>query len=819
MSLAEELDALAVLDALSGRTENPLAAAGFAKLTEGSVNNIGQVTSTGWTTVTEKQKAGFKYTGTLKSSAAEFAVLATFAVLPGANGQIVECGWLYPGEKYVAVWLERTSATTYNANFDPNAAGVGGFSFTGKTWAAGDRFALCYDAGSLKLMRKPTATGVWEEVGGKALTLTGTPERPYWDFQPGASSSSTAFRLTSFSAGTLASAVNMPTASASGTSSASATITVPTRVQLTGSVAGTSSAAAEPRVQPRLTGSVAGTSSAAAAIIVLEPPPPPLPRSTKPPLALAIEIETADGWLSRLDPSSDDASMRPQAISFSTQRGEGCGPGAFSVTRKVMRDYPDLNLIDTVRAIGMNGEVPYEGRNHDYARTNDPVQQFAVTLQGWYSAMKDRKFSEIYVDRELAGWSGPSTSRRAALAAAGYRMEAEPDTNGWQANGSIGPSIIFTFQRFDSASKELGEAWYWGGGPDLGEVVIDLVVITGAPDPSFVQAVWLSSDDLGTILGPISTSGKVSKNNMAAISGGSGKKFAVLGSEYAGTFTGDTNEIQAFANPRVFGAHNLTKQGPAGEESFLVSDMLEDIVTRFTALSWHPDNLRTNYGVRQAAFRGQYPDDAAKSLNDYHLLETGVFEDKLFRYWQADLTRPDWIVRTDDPGVRFTPLQGDSIDSFANGVEVTFTDFTGRTYTLYPSDFAELRDESETNPANRHGIDLWTDFTVPYPCLLADALQIGRAYLAEYNRPKAPGTISIAGGYIRDAERHWQQGWKPRASETIALVNHPNDAPRLITQTNWDQDSKVLRISVDNGYQLLQAYLARMANARSAANL
>jgi len=539
---------------------------------------------------------------------------------------------------------------------------------------------------------------------------------------------------------------------------------------------------------------------------------------TKPPLELDVEVETADGTLYRLDATSRRASKRPQSISHSTQRGEGCGPGSFKLTRETMRDYEDLGLIDTHRFVGKDGSVAYEGLNHDFGRTNDPVQQFLVTLVGWYAATRFRKFSEIYVDRSLANWGGPSTARRAQVIPAGYRFVAEPDINGWRGAGATAPGIVFTFNHFEASYIELQEAWYWGGGVDIGELRFDVATLSGgSPDTNWAECGFLSPDDVTSSVVASTPSHQEAVANLAAVANGAGYKYALLQDAYLGPSIGDYNIAHGALNPRIFGRHGLTKQGPAGEEGFFASDMLADIINRFTPLTWAGNP--TSYPIGQANFKGVKPDDAIKTLNDFDLLETAVYEEKKFLYYPADLTKADWIVRTDDPGVRFTPLQGDSIESFANGVEVTFTDFSGRTQTLYPSDFAELRDEAEGNPANRHGVDLWAEYTAPFPCNLGEALQIGRAYLAEYNRPKAPGTISIAGGYIRDAEGHWHQGWKPRSSETIALVNHPNDAPRLITQTNWDQDGKTLQISVDNGYQLLSAYMARAANGREAANL
>ena len=80
---------------------------------------------------------------------------------------------------------------------------------------------------------------------------------------------------------------------------------------------------------------------------------------TKPPLELDVEIESPDGALFRWDPNSRLASKRPQGLNFSTQRGEGFGPGSVVLTRPVMKDYPDLGLMNTIRFVGNDVAYPF----------------------------------------------------------------------------------------------------------------------------------------------------------------------------------------------------------------------------------------------------------------------------------------------------------------------------------------------------------------------------------------------------------------------------------------------------------------------------
>lgn len=605
----------------------------------------------------------------------------------------------------------------------------------------------------------------------------------------------------------------VPLAGATGSSSTALGLSVPKKVTLPlAPAAAGAGVSLQLRAAPQLILQAGG--SAATVLVVTAPAPPvQIPRSTKPPLALAVEVITADGWESRLDPSSRTAGKRPQGLSFATQRGEGNGPANFTVTRKVMRDYADLNLLDTTRFIGMNDDVAYDGVNHDFARTNDPLQQFAVSLIGPMALLEKRRFSETYVDRSHAGFTDTSNDRKLHRYEAGMSPSGSMSSQGDETTGL--PVLTLNLDRV--VANHFAEGLYRSEVP-IGDVYLDLVTKNiGEGWQIFVE---LHDDD--SWLSAFDTSGNIAPGPFAGLvpSTTERRKCVVLIIGYVGA--GGPLEVSAtafFRNLAIFGTSAVPKRGATGELGFYVSDLSEDIVNRFTPLTWSEENTKTTYPVQQAAYKRSTPLDAIRSLNDVHLFEIGVYDDREFFFRPADLTQADWIVRTDDPGVRFTPLQGDSIDGFANGVEVTYTDFFGIEHTLYPTDFPELRDESPTNPANRHNIPLWAELAIPYPTTLADAVQMGLAKLAEVNRPKAPGTISVAGGYVRDAEGHWHQGWKVRSSETIALANHPNDAPRLITATNWDQDSKVLQVSVDNGYQLLEAFLARQAIRREAANL
>src|SRR5215217_3498033 len=135
-----------------------------------------------------------------------------------------------------------------------------------------------------------------------------------------------------------------------------------------------------------------------------------IPRSELP-LELTAEVTTADGsrfqWGANRPPGE-----RFQGLSFSTAIGEGFSKGSVRFSRRFDLDYPDLGLVDTITFVGADGSVAYEGRNSAMPRELTDTHNIGVTLSGWMAHGTDRKFQEIYVDRDLSGWGEMPLARR-----------------------------------------------------------------------------------------------------------------------------------------------------------------------------------------------------------------------------------------------------------------------------------------------------------------------------------------------------------------------------------------------------------------------
>jgi hypothetical protein len=370
------------------------------------------------------------------------------------------------------------------------------------------------------------------------------------------------------------------------------------------------------------------------------------------------------------------------------------------------------------------------------------------------------------------------------------------------------------------------EAWYDAGDARIGKVVYSWKREPTAnvdPAANWNWTVAVSSDNAATSVlgaGNLKAAGPVANQTFAP---SVTYRWAFLqfnfGSSPAG---GDSNEYSiAWSKVAVYGFHGVnTFPGEPGEpDGVYASDVVKNIAQRWCPQLDTTGVQQTDYVIQHLAFKDPvFPFDAFLEVNKYHLWQLAVWENRRLCFEPYDLTDYDWEIRTDGQGVTFAP-QGPSVDDLFNGIAVTYTDaLTATKVRLTPNDYADLRSDSQENPWNAHGVDHWDEIELSTPTIQAQALQIGRAALADRNTPKTPGTITVQ-GYIRDRQGHEQPVWKVRAGDTISITNFPNDSPRLIVETSYDDETKTVTLSIDRPFALLDAYLDRVGTALTARGL
>lgn len=554
---------------------------------------------------------------------------------------------------------------------------------------------------------------------------------------------------------------------------------------------------------------LAGKLSLVHAVAPFEPPNKPL-------LGHTVEIETATGNTYRLTPNGP-AAQRPQGLTFGTQRGDGFSTASLSLSRDIWRDFADLNLLDTWRVIDAAGSINYEGRLSGQPRASADGGTVQIELVGWMTYLKSRKVAPLIIDRRLSNFGEWTAARVAFLVGGGFDPLTKSQIT-FNASPAGAPSIYLGFTGFTSARTELTGFMGSAGGEGIGAFRFDWIVPHAGGE---VQAYGFNStvDTFASVFEVIGMGLAAEANR--EVRGNNDTIYVGVNAQYPGAFEGQSaGDTYGVAYPRLIGTHGLTQIGSSPNEGYGLSSIMQFILsTYYPKLTWAGDD--NEYAMHQASWAGQpaFGYDILQQLNDLVLWELGCWENRRVKFEQADLTQYDWVCKVGDEGVEIN-LQGESIENFANGVQVTYTDIlSGVTLTLQPEDFEALRDESSSNPANIHGEANYCAETVPFPCYEAEALQFGRAYLNEYNRPKRPGSFTINGGWIRNGAGQYRPTAEVRSSQTIGIIDNVYEEPRLITSTSFGDDSKSLTLTVDAPPSILEAVIARTQLAFEGRNI
>lgn len=539
------------------------------------------------------------------------------------------------------------------------------------------------------------------------------------------------------------------------------------------------------------------------------------------------EITTADGATYKWDANQPPAS-RLRNLSFSTKIGEGFSLATGTLARRIDQDYPDLQLGAEVVITGADGTIVFEGRMAAMPRELGQTHAISVTFVGHMIHAKDRKFSGLYVDRDLGAWRGMSAGRRSDLLT-GNRMPLSDGQNRADPTNNEANVVTAIQGPWATGYKPVAEAWYDAGpGNFIGSIGYGWKIENSTTlDPAVADWSW----QVAVAATDRDTAPNQSTGNLRAAGPATGQTFdptveerfaflQLVNNATPGGADGQEYSI-AWSKLAVYGTHGLTTHtgDPSEPAGLYLTDILRDIAGRYCPELDVSGVEDFNYVVQHCTYRDRtFPYDAFLDLNKYALQHLAVWEGKRLTFKPYDLSDYQWEIRTDDPGTTFAPV-GPTTDDLYNGIVVRYTDLlTGTENVITPDDEADLRDTSGENPWNQWGRDHWyEDLQITGAQLEADAVQIGRAVLAEKNRPKTAGTLNVQ-GYIRDRAGNPQPVSRVRAGDVICVTNF-NEINRLIVETDYDDESKTIRLAVDLPFMLLEALFDRQANARTARGL
>jgi hypothetical protein len=540
---------------------------------------------------------------------------------------------------------------------------------------------------------------------------------------------------------------------------------------------------------------------------------------------LAVEITHADGRQTRWGGDEPDAINIPLSLRFSTQLPGGFKDLTLTLGRRIDLEYPDLNLLDDVRVYGPGNQIAWEGRVAQLPRSHGDDFSVTVGCVGHAAHLRDDpSFREIYVDRDLGRWAGPSVQRRINYVA-DTRSPADANV---QPDASTGQPSLVTEVRapWTAANRALSEALYNAQGVELGSVYYAWKrgAHVGDADADWSWQVQTDSDD--TFPSPADS------GNLRAAGPGTGTltanaddMFAMANLAYASSNATDGELCSLYWTClAVYGRHGLTKRGgddATTAQGFYASDVVADIIRRAAP------NLRyttgaggsiepTTFVIPHLAFLDPVTaEDALLAVNKYHLYEWGVYDDRLFFFRPADSTRLCWETRIDEGA--HIDLEGDQADDVYNGIFVTYQHFDGTSKTVGPpgsgadATSTALQDTSADNPINAHGYRRrWAKIEISTPTDENGAIALGTVWLNELLLPARRGTIKLADTVRHPTISAPQPAWRPRAGDWIKITDHPADVPRRIIQTGYENESRTATIDVGNDIHKMDAIMERM---------
>lgn len=202
-------------------------------------------------------------------------------------------------------------------------------------------------------------------------------------------------------------------------------------------------------------------------------------------------------------------------------------------------------------------QVAWEGRVAQVQRSLG--NRTTITGEGYGARLKDIAAAQIFVDRDLTSWQGPSVQRQINDVAGGY----SPTSGQVAADATTGhPSMGLSSTGAWTAGNRVDiEAWYDAQGVQISVLYYSAVFGANATSGGFVGQVFLSTDDVATAG---DSSGTFSSNQagylFATVNGRVYAMLQAVGPSGAGGLAGALYAVY-FENIAVYGNHGLVGQG------------------------------------------------------------------------------------------------------------------------------------------------------------------------------------------------------------------------------------------------------------------
>ena len=522
---------------------------------------------------------------------------------------------------------------------------------------------------------------------------------------------------------------------------------------------------------------------------------------------IAVSLNLADGRVLRFGGDEADAADVPYDISWETQVPGGFGAAQVTLARPASLYADDARLFSDVVIYGKGGRTLYEG----YVTTVPQVgaQEIQLECSGWSSVLERiQTFSEVFVDRDLGRWEGPSNERRTAQLVVGNKPDG-PDTE-WDETT---PALVLNAE--NGTVNPFIEAYLdCGAGNTVHSVYYD---VTSTSTSSYVGQIGSVLIQPGVHLPNVTSDFLTGTDSSATgtFSPTARYRYGYVRFSLVGTVSGGDKRINV-RNLAVYGNHGLTLRGsdPKGvaaedvlgyviAQSPLSGDVSQIEATTFVIphLSY-PEDVSLRQVIEDVTAYG----GSQNTANDW-----GVYEDKQF-FWRPPGTGRTWRVRRDQTATATS--EGPDADMRTAGVKVLYQDFDGSTKSVGPvgsnSDFEtnDLLDADPDNPAAR----------IPGAFALQEvgitsqtgAINIGKLILNERNRLVWRGSVELQ-GEVTDENGNPYPVALVRAGDQIVIEDDADTRPKPIQSTSYNHAGNSLSANVGSRPDTLEALLGRLS--------
>jgi hypothetical protein len=548
-----------------------------------------------------------------------------------------------------------------------------------------------------------------------------------------------------------------------------------------------------------------------------------------------VNVTTPGGARARWavdDPSGENV---PGSLNVSTVMPGGHEQGSCVLARDPSYSYPDLVELSKIQVAGAGNQIVHEGRLESYPSSGGDQAQITPTWLGYQDHLTDDSSArEIFVDRAIGSWQGPSVGRTLQWLEPGSDVVVSGSSTGPDYTTQF-PSLVTTMSGSWTQGQAV-EGWYDASGISIGALTVawetnGLFALTGGPSggPVFGASAILCNDDTGPL--PYDRYDLMSTPGVITLNATGARPWALLqfwNDQVPGGKDGVDFTV-FFTVVAVYGRHGLPTYWPPGYNPYqdaqgvLASDVMAYALQKWAPLINYSTGL--NGSIQPSSFiipHLVFPDrgtvaDMQTSATSFELLDWAVWEGPQY-YLNAKGARGNkWRTRIGAAALQET---GPQIGRLWNGVMVSFTDVSGVTRTVGPpgsganQEYAALIDPDPDNPSNQvfdpYGRVLrrWAGLSAGTSDW-SQAVAVGVEFLAEQKLLNTSGQATIT-GHVQNESGIWQPAYMMRAGDQLSVVDSSDPSYRRLVHTAYDDPTKANTLQLDQPPDGMQQLLERL---------